>query len=67
MTFKHLLLKWTANDCKYDPSKAAATVSTSTPVTSFAAYDIPPKMAALASRKLLVVTISIPDNFYNLV
>lgn len=51
--------------CTYDPSKAVATVSASNPQAALPLYDVPARMAALANRQLLSVTLNCPDNFFN--
>jgi hypothetical protein len=58
--------QWTENDCKYNPSQAVATVSTSNPFVSFPPYDVAARMAALANRQLLSVTIDTSSHLFNL-
>ena len=64
MTF---LLQWTsvAEDCKYDPLEAAATVSTSQPVLALKEYDITARKAALAKNQLVIVLMAVPKHFFH--
>ena len=52
-------------DCKYDPTQAVATVSTTQPYDYLKSNDVPARMAALAEKKLVVVSLAVPKEFFN--
>jgi hypothetical protein len=53
------------NQCNFKPSNAAATISTSNPVTYIAPNDVKTMMATLVKKQVLAITItSVSNAFY---
>jgi len=50
------------NQCSFNPVNAAATISTSNPVTYIAPNDVTTMMATLASKKILAISVSSVSN-----